>query len=88
MAIREWAKLNDGDVVPLERGLAAFDMFVLHDRDGDFHDVRTYESEPTIAAKNARWPVILTVLHRNFAARTRNLGINRHNKMPLRSQNS
>ncbi len=41
MAIREWTKLNDGDVVPLERALAAFDMFVLHERDGDFHDVRT-----------------------------------------------
>ncbi|KAF6219304.1 hypothetical protein HO133_005129 [Letharia lupina] len=41
MAVREWAKLNDGDVVPLERALAAFDMFVLHERDGDFHDVAT-----------------------------------------------
>ena len=41
MAIREWAKLNDGDLVPLERALAAFDMFVLHERDGDFDDVCT-----------------------------------------------
>ena len=41
MAIREWARLNDGDVVSLERALAAFDMFVLHERDGDFHDVCT-----------------------------------------------
>lgn len=41
MAISEWAKLKDGDVVPLERALAAFDMFVLHERDGDFHDVAT-----------------------------------------------
>ena len=41
MAIKEWVKLNEGDVVPLERALAAFDMFVLHERDGDFHDVRT-----------------------------------------------
>ena len=39
MAIMEWAKLQDGDVVPLERALAAFDMFVLHKGDGDFHDV-------------------------------------------------
>ena len=39
MAIREWAKLNDGDVVPLERALGAFDMFVLHKKCGDFHDV-------------------------------------------------
>lgn len=45
MAIREWAKLNDGDVVPLERALTAFDMFVLHERDGDFHDVCPQESE-------------------------------------------
>lgn len=41
MAIKEWMKLNDGDAVPLERALAAFDMFVLHERDGDFLDVCT-----------------------------------------------
>lgn len=41
MAIREWVKLYNGDVVPLERALAAFDMFVLHERGGDFHDVAT-----------------------------------------------
>lgn len=40
MAIREWAKLNEGDVVPLERALGAFDMFVLHKSYGDYHDVR------------------------------------------------
>ena len=41
MAIREWAKLSNGDTVPLERALAAFDMFVMHKGDGDFHDVCT-----------------------------------------------
>ena len=39
MAIKEWAKLSNGDTVPLERALAAFDMFVVHERDGDIHDV-------------------------------------------------
>ena len=42
MAIEEWAKLKNGDSVSLERALAAYDMFVLHDRDGDFDDVRMY----------------------------------------------
>lgn len=79
MGIREWARLNDGDVVPLERALAAFDMFVLHERDGDFHDVCTQEPEPAIAAKNPRWPVVLTVLHSKSAARTQNSWINRNN---------
>ena len=41
MALKEWAKLNAGEAVPLERALAAFDMFVLHGRDGDFQDVCT-----------------------------------------------
>ena len=39
MAIQEWVKLKDGSPVPLERALAAFDMFVLHNREGDFDDV-------------------------------------------------
>ena len=39
MAIREWAKLSNGETVSLERALAAFDMFVVHEREGDFHDV-------------------------------------------------
>lgn len=41
MAVAEWAKLKDGDSIALERALAAYDMFVLHDRDGDFEDVHT-----------------------------------------------
>ena len=43
MAIKEWAKFSNGDSVPLERALAAFDMFVVHEGDGDFHDVCTLE---------------------------------------------
>lgn len=43
MAVKEWSKLNNGEFVPLERALAAFDMFVLHERDGDFQDVCTRE---------------------------------------------
>lgn len=40
MAIEEWAKLQDGQDVPLERALAAFDMFILREGEGDFDDVR------------------------------------------------
>ena len=41
MAIKEWVKLKDGQAVPLERALAAFDLFVLHRRKGDFDEVRS-----------------------------------------------
>ena len=88
MAIREWAKLKDGDVVPLERALAAFDMFVLHERDGGFDDVCTQDPELTIAAKNDRLPLVLTILHSKSASKPQDLWINRHNKKPSRSQNS
>lgn len=39
MAIKEWVKLNDGQSVPLERALASFDQFVLHEREGDMEEV-------------------------------------------------
>ena len=40
-AIEEWIKLREGQPVSLEQALAAFDQFVLHDRDGDLEEVRT-----------------------------------------------
>jgi len=39
LAIKEWSKFKDGDPITLERALAAYDMFVLHDREGDFNYV-------------------------------------------------
>jgi len=39
MAIKEWVRLKDGETVSLERALVAFDMFVLHGRQGDFDEV-------------------------------------------------
>lgn len=42
MAINEWVKLKDGKPVSLERALAAFDMFVLHGRKGDFNEVSAH----------------------------------------------
>ena len=39
MAVQEWTKLRNGEQVPFERALAAFDMFVLHERKGDFNEV-------------------------------------------------
>ncbi|KAL8798516.1 MAG: hypothetical protein Q9182_006605 [Xanthomendoza sp. 2 TL-2023] len=38
-AIEEWVKLREGQPVSLERALAAFDQFVLHDREGDLDEV-------------------------------------------------
>ncbi|KAL8912271.1 MAG: hypothetical protein Q9171_002726 [Xanthocarpia ochracea] len=38
-AIEEWVKLGDGQSIPLEKALAAFDQFVLHDREGDLEEV-------------------------------------------------
>ena len=39
MAIDEWVKLKDGESIALERALVAYDMFVLHEREGDFDEV-------------------------------------------------
>lgn len=39
MAVEEWMKLKDGSPVPLERALAAFDMFVLDNSEGGVDDV-------------------------------------------------
>ncbi|KAL9594322.1 MAG: hypothetical protein Q9219_007095 [cf. Caloplaca sp. 3 TL-2023] len=39
VALQQWARLKDGQPVPLERALAAFDQFVLHDREGDLDEV-------------------------------------------------
>lgn len=39
MAIQEWSKAQECGNESLERSLAAFDMFVLHDRMGDFEEV-------------------------------------------------
>ena len=39
MAIDEWNKLKDGESIVLERALVAYDMFVLHEREGDFDEV-------------------------------------------------
>lgn len=39
-AIKEWRKVLDGESVNLERALGAFDLFILHDRNGDLNEVR------------------------------------------------
>ena len=39
MAIEQWMELRNGHELDLERALTAFDMFVLHDGEGDFNDV-------------------------------------------------
>lgn len=80
MAVREWFRLYEGNVVPLERALAAFDMFVLHERGGDFEDVCTEDEKPAIAAKNYRWPLGLTILHSKSAAKSQILRTYHHKK--------
>ena len=42
MAIQEWSDLSQGKDVSLERALGAYDMFVLHDREGDYDEVCRY----------------------------------------------
>ena len=88
MAIKEWTKLNNGEIVPLERTLAAFDMFVLHERHGDFQDVCIKNLEPRIAANSHRLPLVLTILHSNSAGEMHKLWINRRDKKLSGSQNS
>jgi F-box protein 21 len=39
-ALAEWHTILKGKQVPLERALGAFDLFVLHDKRGDFEEVR------------------------------------------------
>lgn len=39
MALQEWSRLAAGQCASIENALVAFDMFVLHDREGDFDDV-------------------------------------------------
>lgn len=36
MAIQEWSTLRNNGLLPLERALTCFDMFILGDREGDF----------------------------------------------------
>ena len=52
MATKEWVKLNNDQGTSLERALAAFDMFVLERRKGDFIEVRYMDtSKPNAACK-------------------------------------
>ncbi|MCJ1390840.1 hypothetical protein MMC18_003701 [Xylographa bjoerkii] len=41
MAVREWSRLQAQEDISLERALGAYDMFVLHDREGDFDEIST-----------------------------------------------
>lgn len=41
-AVREWAKVRDGQDVSLERALAAFDLFVLQDENEGFDGVGSH----------------------------------------------
>ena len=88
MAIREWVKVSNGDTVPLERALAAFDMFVVHERDGDFHDVCIQEFDSLMIAKNYRFLLVLTVLRDKSAATSQTSWINRHGKKPSHWHNT
>ena len=42
MAIKEWSRLQNQEDISLERALGAYDMFVLHNREGDFDEVCIY----------------------------------------------
>ena len=45
-ALKEWSKFQKGIPTTLERALAAYDMFILHDREGDFDFVGQAYSQP------------------------------------------
>ncbi|PVH71848.1 YccV-like-domain-containing protein [Cadophora sp. DSE1049] len=38
-ALAEWERVVNGEKVPLERALGSFDLFVLHDQQGDLHEI-------------------------------------------------
>lgn len=38
-AVQVWSKISKGQDVPLEKALAAFDMFISEDNEGDFDAV-------------------------------------------------
>lgn len=38
-AVEEWYKLSKGEDIPLERALGSFDMFIIHDQQGDLQEV-------------------------------------------------
>ena len=73
-AVQEWAKLRNGEQVPLERALAAFDMFVLHERKGDFNEVCIdfwMLSSSRVADEN-RLRLLLTELQNKCGAKIQN----------------
>ena len=39
MAIQQWMQLSKGEHVPLEKALASFDMFILHNKRGDLDEI-------------------------------------------------
>ena len=49
MAIKEWLRIHHGKEQSLERALGAFDMFILHDRQGDFDEVSHIRSLHDVA---------------------------------------
>ncbi|KAL8837373.1 MAG: hypothetical protein Q9170_002544 [Blastenia crenularia] len=76
IAIQEWMKLEEGQPVSLERALAAFDQFVLHDRKGDLEEVsalldgvaqsiRLEDAEILEAMPRRKAQLIARYLHRN-----------------------
>ncbi|KAL6721101.1 hypothetical protein ACLMJK_000201 [Lecanora helva] len=40
MAVQEWVKIRNGEQIPWEMAFATFDMFVLHERKGDFLETK------------------------------------------------
>ena len=52
LALRIWRKLQEGGDVSLEKSLAAYDMFVLEDRAGDWDSVCRQASSDNVASSN------------------------------------
>lgn len=88
MAIKEWVKLKDGQAVPLERALAAFDLFVLHGRKGDFDEVRSKNKRHIHSTSLIKPRYLLSSIRSQskFERKMRTSRIDPHDVKPLRSQ--
>lgn len=83
-ALTEWQAMLKGKVVPLERALGAFDMFVLHENRGDFHEVRNLPSISRDFA-NRMWHRLQTysmILKNNSKHNIPNLTVWRFDRKP------
>lgn len=67
VALQEWVKVRDGQEVPLERALAAFDLFVIQDYEEGFESVCSLSMLGCIYTHHQRSPPGSIVSHNKSA---------------------